>query len=197
MLAASDAWRWVPPGARTYDIDGVSVIDYPAWAFTSFYVTPLDTGRDAVGAQALVEQISQVAAEQGESSTTWWLSPTTRPIDLAEVLLGAGATLTETCDIYAFDLTDRLPDAGPTTGVQTRLVTDEATFDDYETVGARVWDAPRADPVRRAAQLADLAGPLDEQDSWRAVAYVDDRPVAIGGTQLVDGVARLWGAGTV
>lgn len=198
VLAASDAWRWVPPEAATYDVEGVQVIDYPDWAFTGFYVTPLETGRTSEQLPALVERVRAVAHQKAKDSVTWWISPSTRPTTFGEAIERAGGSLTETCDIYAFDMTDGLPSVGETGGVRTELVSDESTLDDFTATGDAVWG--RRGPVtaeRRAEQLAEIARPAAEQDSCRVVAYVDEEPVGMGGLQVVDGVARLWGAATL
>lgn len=198
VLAASDAWRWVPPEAATYDVEGVQVIDYPDWAFTGFYVTPLDTGLSPNDVPRLVARIQAVAEEKQKSATTWWISPSTRPATFGDALVAAGGQLTETCDIYAFDMTDGVPSVGETGGVEAKLVTDETSLDDFALVGDAVWG--RRAPLsaeRRAEQIAELTRPLADQDGCRVVAYVDGEPVGMGGVQLADGVARLWGAATL
>lgn len=197
VLAASDAWRWIPPEATSLEIDGVQVIDYPVWAFTGFSVTPLATGLSHEELPALIERVRAAAVERAKASMEWWISPSTSPDGFGDALVAAGATLDETCDIYAFDMRERLPDVGPLDGITTVVVNDESTLDDYELVGNAVWGAPPAQDERRAHQLAELAKPESEQTGWRVVAYADGRPVANGGLEVVDGVARLWGAATL
>ncbi|TWE12815.1 hypothetical protein [Rudaeicoccus suwonensis] len=196
-MAASDAWRWIPPEATSFEIDGVQVIHYPAWAFTEFSVTPLATGLAQDELPTLIARVRSAAIERSKSSMEWWISPSTAPDGFGDALLTAGASLDETCDIYAFDMSERLPDVGPVDGIETVLVTDETALDDYELVGNAVWGAPPAKDERRAHQLAELAKPDAEQTGWRVVAYADGRPVANGGLEVVDGVARLWGAATL
>jgi GNAT superfamily N-acetyltransferase len=198
VLAASDSWRWVPPEATTFEVAGVQVIDYPEWAFTGCYVTPLDTGLASGNVAGLIREVARTAGERGKTAITWWISPSTRPGDIGAALENAGAQLTETCDIYAFDMTAGLPSVGRTEDVRTTLVNDERALDDFALVGDAVWGRPA--PIsaqRRAEQLADFSRPVAERDGCRIVAYVDGEPVGIGGMQLVDGVARLWGAATL
>lgn len=197
VLAASDAWRWVPPGAESFEVDGVQVVDYPDWAFTPFYVTPLATGRRISKVPALIDAVSDAGRERGKPKATWWISPSTRPARFGDALLAAGATLTDTCDIHAFDLTHRLPDVGEIDGITTELVSDERTLDDYTFVGDAVWGTVDADDDRRAAQLAEVAVPVGEQQGCRVIGYADGEPVAMGGLEVVDGVARLYGAATL
>lgn len=197
MLAASDAWRWVPPEAASYKVQGVEVIDYPSWAFTSYYVTPLDTGRTAGELPALVEQICADARSRDKSSITWWLSPATRPESFGAAIVEAGGELTETCDIYAFDMTNSFPAVGDTSSTRTELVTDARTFDDFRTVGDAVWGDPPLTTERRETILAEVAEPIEKTLACRVVGYADGAPVAMGGMQVVDRVARLWGAATL
>ncbi|WP_446663689.1 GNAT family N-acetyltransferase [Flexivirga sp. B27] len=197
VLAASDAWRWVPPEAATYDIDGVQVIDYPEWAFTGFYVTPLDTRRPVADLPSLIESICADARTRGKTTTTWWISPATSPDGFGHALAAAGGRLTETADIYAFDMTDSLPAVGDTSGVRTELVVDERTLDDFRMVAEAVWQDPPQTAERRASLLAEVSRPIAETHECRVVAYDGDAPVAMGGMQVVDGVCRLWGAATL
>lgn len=197
VLAASDAWRWVPPEAATYDVDGVQVIDYPDWAFTGYYVTPLNTRRESAQLPALIEHIRADARRRDKASTSWWISPSTAPDDFGDALEAAGARLTETGDIYAFDMSESLPSVGDTHGVRTEVVVDEQTLHDFRTVAEAVWQDPPPSAERRADLLAEIARPITESLECRVVAYVDQRAVAMGGMQVVDGVCRLWGAATL
>src|SRR5579875_2969204 len=197
VLAASDAWRWVPPDAATYDIDGVQVIDYPDWAFTGFYVTPLNTRRATSELPELIARICADARERGKSTTTWWISPATSPDSFGDALEAAGCRLTETADIYAFDMTDSLPAMGNTNAVRTAVVTDEHTLDDFRAVGDVVWGGPALTAERRADLLTEVSRPIAETNGCRVVGYAENTPVAMGGMQVVDGVCRLWGAATL
>lgn len=197
VLAASDAWRWVPPEAATYEIDGVQVIDYPDWAFTSYYVTPLDTCRESPEVPELIARICADAKERAKESATWWISPATSPDGFGAALESAGGWLAETLDIYALELTDPLPAVGDTQGVRTVLVTDGRTLDDFRTVAEAVWEDAPPSAARRADLLAQIARPIEQTQECRVVGYVEGAPVAMGGMQVVDGVCRLWGAATL
>lgn len=197
VLAASDAWRWVPPEAATYEIDGVQVIDYPDWAFTPYYVTPLGTGLENDQLPGPLEHIIADARDRGKAKTSWWLSPSTRPDGFGEAIEAAGGRLDETCDIYAFDMTDSLPGVGDTGAMGTALVTDSQTLDDFRTVAEAVWGDPPITAERRADLLAEVSQPIEVARGCRVVAYDDGAPIAMGGMQVVDGVCRLWGAATL
>ncbi|GAA1900741.1 GNAT family N-acetyltransferase [Lapillicoccus jejuensis] len=196
VLAASDAWLWVPEQARSEVVAGVPVVDYPDWAHTPFWAAPLDTGRPAEDAPAVVAAVAAVARERGKPWMTWWLSPSARPVELADALLAVGAVAEESCDIVACDLAGGIPDVGDVAPVCTEVVQDAAGIDDFGAVSDAVWGPVRDPEARRATQLADLGRPLAEQDSRRVVGHLEDRPVAVGGLQVADGVARLYGAAT-
>lgn len=197
-LAASDAYVWVPPGSQTFEVAGVQAVRYPDWvSWAQVQVQPLDTGVASQDAPALIEQVLTEAARRGARDTHWWVSPSTRPRDLGQALVEAGGRVVETCDIYALDLTDPLPDPGDVAAVRTAVVLDGPTLDGFSSVGSAVWGNPPLDAERRSATLTDVARPLEETGNARVVGYLDGVAVSMGGVEIVDGVARLWGAGTV
>lgn len=197
VLAASDAWLWVPDQARCEVVADVPVVDYPDWAHTPFWAAPLDTGRPGAEAPAVVAAVVAAARERRKPWMTWWLSPSARPAELVDALLAVGAVPQETCDLAACDLSDGVPDVGDVHHVRTQVVADASGLDDFNAVGDAVWGGVSDPRGRRETQLADLARPLAEQDSRRVVGYLDGRPVAVGGLQVADGVARLFGAATL
>lgn len=197
-LAASDAYRWVPLGSEVFEVAGVEAIRYPEWVnWAQVQVRPLDTGLAPDQVPALIEQVQAEAAAHGADSTSWWISPSTRPRDLGQALVEAGGRVTETCDIYVLDLTEALPDPGDITHLRTAVVDDEQTLDDFSGVGQQVWGTSPPDEARRAAALAEIARPLSETGNARVVGYLDEQPVSMGGVEIVDGVARLWSAATL
>lgn len=197
-LAASDAYVWVPPGSQTFEVAGVEAVRYPDWVtWAQVQVQPLDTGVPSQEVPALIAQVLTEAARRGARDTHWWISPSTRPRDLGQALVEAGGRVVETCDIYALDLTDPLPDPGDVGAVRTALVLDGPTLDGFSSVGSAVWGNPPLDEERRSATLAEVARPLMETGNARVVGYLDENPVSMGGVEIVDGVARMWGAGTV
>lgn len=195
VLAASDAWRWVPPGAEELEIHGIDIIDYPAWASMGFHARPLQVEAEV---ESVVDDVVDLASRRGRSAVRWWISPTTTPPELAEVLVARHAEVTEELGIFGYDLTRGLPDFGPLTGLAGRLVTDAATLEDAERVAAIGWSSEPSSGERRASQLAELDVPIAERSSFRAVCYgADGAGLSTGGCEVADGVARLWGACTV
>jgi hypothetical protein len=157
----------------------------------------LDTGRAPHEVPELIEQIRADARSRNKSSMTWWISPATRPESFGGAIIDAGGELADTCDIYAFDMTNSLPAVGDTSAVRTELVTDARTLADFRMVAEAVWGDPPVTQERRAAMLAEVSRPIEETRECRVVAYAGTSPVAMGGLQVVDGVARLWGAATL
>lgn len=191
VLAASDAWVWVPPGAERLTLGGVDLIDYPDWARMGFYVLPRHAGAQS---EAVVDEVVRIARERGHAASSWWISPTAAP-SLAQSLTRRGAEVSEVTEILAFDMSERLPDTGPTEGITTHVVADDVTLDEAETVLAAVWGGEPSAGERRERQLAELADLLDAEGQFRVVAYLGTRAVAVGGCHVVDGVARLYGGG--
>ncbi len=191
VLKASDDWVWVPPGAERLTVAGVDVVDYPGWARMDFYVMPRAV-REPV--EQVVERVQQTARAHGHDNSDWWISPTTRPAALEELLLDRGAAQTELIDILAYDMSVRVPDTGPTSTISCHVVSDGRTLEAAERVAAAVWGGEASAGERRERQLRDLGDPLDSEGGFRVVACVDGRAIATGGCQVAGEVARLYGA---
>lgn len=189
VLAASHAWRWVPPGAEELLIEDVVVIDYPSWARMGFYAMPEQVAdpTEAIGA------VCEAARNRGHAAAQWWVNPSTRPADLGATLVERGAVESEVTEILAYDLSQGLPDLPVPDDVHALVVADAQSLDATETVAAVVWGGEPSSGQRRKDQLRSLGTPLDAQGGFRTVAYLDEVPFATAGCQVVDGVARLYG----
>lgn len=81
--------------------------------------------------------------------------------------------------------------------MRAELVRTEPTLRASQLVNAEVWDErPERTAADIAAELAEVRAALEAWSDFRIVVYADGQPAAAGGCGLVDGVARLWGAGT-
>ena len=189
MLAASDAWQWVPPGAEELCIEGVVVIDYPDWAQMGFYAMPTHVPDP----QAAVRAVRAAAESRGRATTEWWVTPSTQPAELEATLVECGAVRSEAADILAYDMSDGVPTLAVPEGVRTVVVCDAQSLDDAESVSAEVWGGEPSSGDRREEQLRTLGDPLDEQGGFRVVTYAGGAAQATAGCQIADGVARLYG----
>src|SRR5262245_8120676 len=129
VLAASQAWQWVPPGAEELHVDEVVVIDYPEWALMGFYAMPahVDDPDRAVAA------VCEAARSRGRLSTEWWITPSTSP-GLEGTLIERGAVASDAADIMACDMSGGVPPVPVADDVYAVVVTDAQSLDDAEAV---------------------------------------------------------------
>jgi hypothetical protein len=189
VLAASHAWQWVPPGAEELLIEDIVVIDYPEWASMGFYAVPAQVADP----HHSVEEVCGEARRRGRPATEWWITPSTRPDELEELLIGRGAVRSDVAEILALDISQGTPAIPVPEDVHAVVVTDAKCLEDAEYVAASVWGGEPSQGDRREAQLRSLGDPLDEQGGFRVVAYTGQTPFATAGCQVVDEVARLYG----
>jgi len=192
VLRASEDWKWVPPGAETLTIEGVTVIDYPEWARMGFHAMPCDVAEPLTAVAA----VQQAARERGRKTVDWWLSPASRP-SMEQTLIANGAHLSVALDILALDLSNGLPEIPESVGVESHVVDDAKRLEDAERVAATVWGGEPSSGERRAAQLKSLARVPDDDGGFRVVSYRDGRAITTAGCQLADGVARLYAGCTI
>ena len=189
MLAVSHEWKWVPPGAEELLIDDVVVIDYPEWASMGFYAMQAQVADP----DQTVEKVCAEARRRERAATEWWITPSTRPDELEEVLIERGAFRSDVADILALDMSSGVPTIPVPKDVHAVVVTDAKTLHDAESVTAAVWGGEPSRGKRREAQLQSLGTPLDDQGGFRVVCYSGKTPFATAGCQLVDEVARMYG----
>jgi hypothetical protein len=189
VLTVSHEWQWVPPGAEELLIEGIVVIDYPEWASMGFYAMPAQVADP----QHAVAGVCGEARRRGRSATEWWITPSTRPDELEELLVERGAVLSDVADILALDMSGGVRSIPVPEDLRGIVVTEAGSLEDAEVVAASVWGGAPSQGERREAQLRSLGDPLDEQGGFRVVAYAGHTPFATAGCQIVDEVARLYG----
>lgn len=195
ILAASDAWVWEPPDAERFDVAGMTVIDYPAWATLGMVAQPhtLDTLDDPAG---LVGQVRALADRRGRDTVVWSVSPSA-PAGIIDAVLGAGGRQVERLEISAYDMSAAAYEVSGATGPRVELVADEATLRDADLVSTTVWGGQPVTGERLEQALAELDRPLPERGGFRVVAYDGDRPITTAGCEIVGAVARLWSGCTL
>jgi hypothetical protein len=198
VLAAAAAWVWVPDGADQVITEDYQLIRYPdrvtdpgwppaqvAWSRTT---------------RALGDVIDEVAGQVrawGLDEVHWWVSEATAPAGTEEVLRARAGTVTETLQVLAYDLGGGPPALDVPGDVAVELVHDERTVRGASLVETWGWGRPRPDEADLTRQLEEATGDLGNEPSFRVVAYLGRRPVAIAGCTLDGPVARLWGAVTL
>ncbi|MGH3301698.1 MAG: GNAT family N-acetyltransferase [Streptosporangiaceae bacterium] len=196
VTAAAADWVWVPPEAEQIRTDDYQLIAYP-----THLQHPTRVARSASARPPgdLIDEVTAHVRAWHRDSVWWWVRADTRPADTEAVLQGRGGTLAETVQVLAYDLADGVPDfglPGDPPALRAELVRDEATLAASVLVNDEVWDERRERTAGDgAAELAEIQAQLAAWSGYQIVVYADGEPAATGGCTIVDGVARLWGAG--
>ncbi|HEX4092497.1 MAG TPA: GNAT family N-acetyltransferase [Trebonia sp.] len=194
VVAASNAWIWVPDNATTEGTE-----DYLLVRFPDYFDHPLElvrfTPAAASGAalDAVVDTVLDRARRFGPPDLYWWQKLDSPP-EVADLLLARGATLDETLDVLAVDLRPGAPALPPPVKeVTLRWATDVDTHRDGTAVGVAVFGGSMPPEERLAEEARRDGATVKAGDGGMVVAYVDGAPVGSGGIAMADGVARLWG----
>ena len=194
VLAAADAWVWVPPDAH----DEVT----PEYRLT-FY-----PGRAAVAWSRTERPLAEVVAEVAERSRAvglprlrWWVTPSSRPASTQAQLTALGFRPGEELEVLACDLAadgERILSAlHPPSDVEVTPADDLAALEAGARIGAAAFgDEPTRAQLEHAAAAARTGLASGRWTTRQYLALIGGEPVAHGGCSLAEGVTRLWG-GTV
>ncbi len=193
VVAASNAWSWVPDNAITEATEEYLLVRFP-----DYFDHPLELLRfsPAGAAGASPEAVDTVlgrARRFGLPDLHWWVRLDSPP-RVAELLLARGATVEETLDVLAVDLSRGAPELlPPARPVSLRWATDLATLRDGTQVGVTVFGGSMPPEERLEEETKRDSGTVAAGDGGMVVAYCGGEPVGSGGIAMADGVARLWG----
>jgi GNAT superfamily N-acetyltransferase len=207
VRAAADAWVWVPPDAEQVLTSEYQLIAYPAHFQHPTQVAWSSALRPV---EEVIDEVLARARAWGRDQVHWWVrddaadpaqasasGASASQASTEGALQQRGATLAETVQVLAYDLTDGVPNLDLADGPQAEVVQDERTLRASHLVSAEVWEDHRERTP--AAITEELAGLLEARESWsdfRVVVFQDGEAAAGGGCGIVGQVARLWGGGT-
>jgi GNAT superfamily N-acetyltransferase len=193
VVAASNAWAWVPDDATTEAAPEYLLVRFPDYfdhPLELLRFNPTEASQRALA--AAVESVLGRARQFGQPDLYWWVKPDSPP-EVADLLLARGATVDVTLDVLAVDLRPGPPELPPPVKeVTLRWATDAATYRDGIRVGVASFGLSMP-PEGRLAEDAKRDGvAVTAGDGGMVVAYVDGAPVGSGAVTMADGVARLW-----
>jgi len=198
VAAAAAAWVWVPPDADEVRTEAYQLARYPDRYFT--HPACVLWSRTDGPVDELIDEVAGHVCGWGLSEVYWCVSASTRPAGTEAELMRRGATLDDTAQVLAYDMTDGLPELDEPPGISWSVVDDAAGLRAERLINAEVWgqggEAGEPDEAEIESGLAEVREQLADWSGFRVVAYLDGEPAAYGGCTPVDGVARLWGAGT-
>lgn len=195
IMAAAAAWVWVPEDADQVRTEEYQLVRYPEHYLTS----PVSVvwSRSGRPVDELLEEVGRQVRGWGHDEVEWTVSAATRPQSTEDELVRRGAKLAETTQVLAFDLGPGLPELSAPPGVSWEVVEDAAGVRASRVVYRDVWgEGGEPDEAEVERGLAEAGRELADWSGFRVVSFVGGEPASFGGCTIVDGVARLWGAGT-
>ena len=193
VLAASNRWAWVPPGAPHVWTDELLVVAYPVWFSTPTGARVFRTDRTPA---EVVDEIVDIARGFGRDRLWWQVSDTQQPPGLEEELVRRGSQVVERMDILGLPIGDGLPDLEVPAGIEVRRVSNLATKRDAHLVERSAFGEQEQTDEQLAQGLGELVAGLADDSAGQVVAYVDGEPAGLGGWTMDGPVCRLWGGGT-
>ena len=190
VIAASNAWSWIPDNATTEATEEYLLVRFP-----DYFEHPLELLRfsPAEATPAAVDTVLDRARRFGLPDLHWWLRLGSPP-EVADLLAARGATVNETLDVLAVDLTHGAPELlAPAREVTLRWATDVSTLRDGTQVGVIVFGGAMPPEDRLVEEAKRDSATVASGDGGMVVAYCDGEPVGSGGIAMAEGVARLWG----
>ena len=193
VIAASNAWSWIPDNATTEATEEYLLVRFP-----DYFEHPLELLRfsPAEGPAGYPEAIDTVLdrARRFDAGDLYWWVRLDSPPEVAKLLAARGATVDETLDVLAVDLSPGPPELlPPARAVTLRWATDVATLRDGTQVGVVVFGGSMPPEDRLVEEAKRDTATVASGDGGMVVAYCDGEPVGSGGIAMAEGVARLWG----
>lgn len=194
VVAASESWVWVPPGAETVATEDYLLVRYPDHYSDNTQVVRTTCHRPVAG---VVREVRARARAWGREEVLWVAHLGAEPPSLAADLEAAGGRLVETADVLSRGLADGGPDLAPPEDLELRVVDSVDVLADLDAVDIAVFGGrqPPAELLPVRAERAREA--LARGEELRAVAYLDGSPVGTGGLAMAGTVVRLFGGGVL
>lgn len=190
ILRAAAAWAWFPRGSEHVRGD-LLLVRYPERFGGGVRGSQVTSARPA--AEVLDEALDHTRA-WGESVFTFWTNPADAP-DLEEELRRRGAVHFDTVTVFARPTSGAAVDVPP--GVSAELVRTVDQLREVDAINVPVWEQQPLDDDGLRAEFAELTEALDAGTGFRVLGRIDGRAVSTGGSTIVDGFTRLWGAATL
>jgi hypothetical protein len=194
VVAASNAWAWVPDNATTETTEDYLLVRFPDYfdhPLELLRFNPADTSPAAL--EATVQTVLERARTYGLPELHWWLKLDSPP-GVADLLIARGAAIDETLDVLAVDLAKGAPELpAPARPVTLRWATELPSYRDGMEVSVAVFGGSMPPEDRLLVEAKRDASAVKVGDGGMVVAYVDGAPVGSAGIAMADGIARLWG----
>jgi hypothetical protein len=124
VMAAAAAWSWVPPDAERVRTDSYLLVRYPGHYYT--YPACVLWSRSERPVGELIDEVGGHVRGWGLGEVHWAVSADTRPAGTEAELVRRGATVADTEQVLAYDMTAGRPGLDEPPGVRWEVVGDEA-----------------------------------------------------------------------
>jgi len=189
VVAASIAMTWVPETATSEETEEYRLVRLP-----DCFDPPLRLVRfsPAGPVEPAVAAVLDRARQFGLPELQWTVQPDGLPV--ASLLEARGATVAETLDVLALDLSEGAPALPPPAlEVEVRWATDLQTISDSTELAAEIFGGSMP-PHERLVELANRdSAAVPGGRGGMVVAYAGETPLGTGGVAIAAGAARLWG----
>jgi GNAT superfamily N-acetyltransferase len=193
VVAASNAWTWIPDNATSVATEEFLLVRFPDYFDHPLELMRFNPAGSGPALAAAVDAVLDRARQFGLPDLYWWIKLDSPP-EVVELLRARGATVDETLDVLAVDLGPGVPALPPPDREPTlRWATDVATHRDGTQVGVTVFGGSMPPEERLAEEARRDAETVRVGDGGMVVAYLDGAAVGSAGLAMADGVARLWG----
>jgi ribosomal protein S18 acetylase RimI-like enzyme len=145
-------------------------------------------------ADARIAAVNEALAATGSVPATWWIGPSTRPLDLRARLEALGMREDEPEFGMVIDPAGPRPEVATPPGVTLEEVVDVAGLRDWTTIMAAAYGW--ADPAKADAVLSVYRTPLDEPPWIHVIVRHRGVAAACGSLFLVAGHAFVTNIGT-
>jgi hypothetical protein len=190
VVAASIAMTWVPETATSEETEEYRLVRLP-----DYFDPPLRLVRfsPAGPVEPAMAAVLDHARQSGLPELQWTVHHPDSPL-VAGLLEARGATVDETLDVLALDLSEGAPAlAPPALDVEVRWATDLQTISDSTELAAEIFGGS-VPPQERLVELANRdSAAVPGGRGGMVVAYAGETPLGTGGVAIAAGAARLWG----
>ena len=190
ILRAAAAWAWFPRGSEQAN-EHLLLVRYPAQLGGGVRASQVSSTADAA---TVVDHAIERTRGWGEDRLTFWTNPSDAP-DLEAEMQRRGAEHIDTVAVFARAIDELAVDVPSAATAEVVRTLDQVR--EVDAINVPVWEQVALDDEGLRVEHEEVSAGLAAGEHVRVLARLDGRAVSVGGCTIVDGFARLWGAGTL
>lgn len=190
ILRASAEWVWIPRDSDQ-EKSHLQLVRYPERFGGGVRGSQVDSTSDAA---AVLEHAIDRTRSWGESQLTFWTNASDRP-DLEDELLHRGAEHIDTVSVFALAIDELDIDVPDDATAEIVRTLDQVR--EVDSINVPVWKQSPLDDEGLHTELDEVTSAFASGEGLRVLGRLDGEAVSTGGSTIVDGFARLWGAATL